>query len=1124
MNKKILITFVVLALAVSALALAPQSGKFGQKEAQLRDTDTWIDANLLLMFVTNKGSFAYDQGGTLGKNDGLYFPFTGIENIEDKSQTSTSIFAAGIWVGAVDSATGDTLVTVAEYSDDYFPGPMTGGTFTAGADNAPRYHVYKLYSDSLEDNPNSDYNNWPVGDGAPVDSNGNPAMLGDQMLWSVYNDANPAPHINNASSGTGLGVEIRQTTFAYAREGALANIIFLKFQIYNKGNLNLKDMFVSLWADPDLGDAGDDFVGCDTLLSLGFCYNDGAPDASYGDAPPAVGFDFFQGPLVFTGNPADTAIMWNFTKFAGYQNMPMTSFNKYINGTDPVDKTWTYQYMNGLDASNGGAPNPNGTKFAVPGDPVAGTGDLDVNSSDRRYLLTTGPFNFAPGDSTEVVAAIVVGQGSDQLNSVTQLKQLDEFSQTVYNRSFILPDPPARPVVDVAELDEELVLKWGTESEDDPGDYPFEGYAVMQGVSASGPWTDTLGWFDIQNGVEAVIDSFFNTITHDFFPRIVKPGKDKGLQRYWRATTDKVNGGPMINYTDYYFKVEAYSFDLSAVKGERTLTSATIVRAMPQPPRVGTDYNQVYSDALGVSHDSGVSDGVITPIVVDPSALTGDNYRIDFFIDTILAVDTIITTIILFPPPPDTVVDTIWDTLYIGIVWNLINTTTGDTLIEHWVNQGNNEDFPVVDGILLKVQGPAAGIKSFEVVANGTGTLATPVGGAFDFQNFPSIRPDATQQVGGGLWGIHTFDNGGSCGGGTYGSYEDWVSRVLRNDNADRMSIFDFEMRFTGDTNSSGVYDSSLGGGSIAIRAFQDEAPSWVPVEIWRIGIGTPNDASDDIRMVPWHLDFDDNFAFNLESWGCLGTEDTTIDTTVFPPDTTITLLYAAGGEHSASGADNDPYTDAIYWFFPDTANDDPGESGYLNKAAQILGGTYDFGDAEVFARTVLMSWNGHTLDSNGDVTNPPVFVQDLPEPGTVFRITTFKPNALNDIFTFNTSAAAPSVATSGSENELDNIKAVPNPYYLFSEKYDDNTTNRVLKFTNLPDKCTISIYNLAGQFITRIDKNDATTSAAEWKITNDFNVPVGSGIYIYVVDAPGFGQKIGKMAIFTEIEILGQY
>jgi hypothetical protein len=318
-------------------------------------------------------------------------------------------------------------------------------------------------------------------------------------------------------------------------------------------------------------------------------------------------------------------------------------------------------------------------------------------------------------------------------------------------------------------------------------------------------------------------------------------------------------------------------------------------------------------------------------------------------------------------------------------------------------------------------------------------------------------------------------------------------------------------MRFTGDT-LNGVYDSSLGGGSIGIRAFQDDYPTWVPFELWRIGVGTPTDPSDDIRMIVGHLDNADDSTYNLESWGCV----------------TDPLRSAAAGEHSASGGDNDPYTDWIYWYFP--VDSTPGQSGYQTKAAQMLAGTYDYADPEVFARTVLVSWNGHLLDSQVDtlltgdtLTVPPVFIQDLPEPGTIFRISTFKPNALNDEFTFNTAAYAPTVASSGAENLLDRIKAVPNPYYLNST-YDANVTNRIMKFTNLPEECTITIYNLAGEFVFRVTKDDATTSEATWALTNESNIPVGSGIYIYVVEAPGFGQKIGKMAIFTEIELLNQY
>jgi len=54
-----------------------------------------------------------------------------------------------------------------------------------------------------------------------------------------------------------------------------------------------------MWNDIDLGEAGDDFVGADTTLSLLYSYNANAVDAVYAPLPPpAVGFDFFQGPLV----------------------------------------------------------------------------------------------------------------------------------------------------------------------------------------------------------------------------------------------------------------------------------------------------------------------------------------------------------------------------------------------------------------------------------------------------------------------------------------------------------------------------------------------------------------------------------------------------------------------------------------------------------------------------------------------------------------------------------------------------------------------------------------------------------------------------------------------------------
>jgi len=311
------------------------------------------------------------------------------------------------------------------------------------------------------------------------------------------------------------------------------------------------------------------------------------------------------------------------------------------------------------------------------------------------------------------------------------------------------------------------------------------------------------------------------------------------------------------------------------------------------------------------------------------------------------------------------------------------------------------------------------------------------------------------------------------------------------------MGGYDYEWRFTGDNASPGV------NGGYGIEAFVDDNVFWVPFELWNTGVGTPDDPSDDVRLFPLiiddaNVDWSGDDIFSLESYG-------------------DTITGSGDFEHSVSGGDNDPFTDWVYWYTP--LDMSPGEGGYQGMKTEFVdNGDLDAGYAllgdEVFARMVLVNWNG------GDA---PPFNQDCPEQGTIFRIITAKPNTPNDIYTFTSAGYEPTVAQTGPEYLLENVKSVPNPYYLFSD-YDPSTFNRRLKFINLPSKCTITIYNLSGDLVRTVEKENPTTTEVYWDLLNGFGVPVGSGIYIYVVDAPDFGQKIGKMAIFTEVEILDQY
>lgn len=391
-------TLITLCCAAMAIA-APPSGTPPSDHTKNIDVATYFDANALLMFIDNTGSVAYDKSQLLGRSNGFYFP---------RLTNRTAMYSAGLWVGA--KVNGQVRVTVAEYSDEFVPGPMAGGTYQA---DSPSFRVYKIREGDTPSN-NPDYADWPIADGAPVttDDYGNtiPLLLGKQALWTVFNDADASAHDNDAGNTAPLGLEVQLYAFGDDQTCERNQAVFLCYTIINKSANTLNDAFISFWVDPDLGNPGDDLVGCDTVLDLGYCYNDG-PDDTYGPHPPAVGVKLLQGPIV--PSPGDSA--WVLSEGGwvhGVRGLPMSAFTKYINGTDPHSSTQSYNYMRGLDASGGTQINPSTgmpTTFMLSGDPVVGTGWIDGNSDDRRMMLSCGPLTMAPGDSQFVAVAVMIG-------------------------------------------------------------------------------------------------------------------------------------------------------------------------------------------------------------------------------------------------------------------------------------------------------------------------------------------------------------------------------------------------------------------------------------------------------------------------------------------------------------------------------------------------------------------------------------------------------------------------------------------------------------------------------------------------------------------------------------------
>ena len=88
----------------------------------------------------------------------------------------------------------------------------------------------------------------------------------------------------------------------------------------------------------------------------------------------------------------------------------------------------------------------------------------------------------------------------------------------------------------------------------------------------------------------------------------------------------------------------------------------------------------------------------------------------------------------------------------------------------------------------------------------------------------------------------------------------------------------------------------------------------------------------------------------------------------------------------------------------------------------------------------------------------------------------------------------------------LDLIRVVPNPYYAYSA-YERSKLDSRVKITNLPRRCTVSIYSLKGDLVHRLRKDDALTYM-EWDLRNHFNIAISSGIYIIHVNAEDLSQE----------------
>ncbi|KPK62145.1 MAG: hypothetical protein AMS21_08065 [Gemmatimonas sp. SG8_38_2] len=110
---------------------------------------------------------------------------------------------------------------------------------------------------------------------------------------------------------------------------------------------------------------------------------------------------------------------------------------------------------------------------------------------------------------------------------------------------------------------------------------------------------------------------------------------------------------------------------------------------------------------------------------------------------------------------------------------------------------------------------------------------------------------------------------------------------------------------------------------------------------------------------------------------------------------------------------------------------------------------------------------------------------------------------------------------TEVTQDDLNEIRVVPNPYVVFSD-YEQANANRRLMFIGLPPNGTISIYSVAGQFVQRISYDESMLDGngdLYWDMRTRENTELASGLYLFYVDGTtGDNLAVKKLGKFVVI------
>ncbi len=975
------------------------------------------------------------------------------------------IYGAGVWIAGTNSS-GARAVACGynPNSGQSEMGPVNPRTEDWNgwlSDPASRVYLSTEPGDVLD---------WPR-----LDADGKKLIKSRQDSYCKYSDMNPQYTWSGESR---LNVVIEQVTYAwnYADNN---DIVFFFFNVKNTNNYDLSNCYIGPGIDCDIGNesgtSANDRTTFDYQRNLGMQFQ--ATEEPGWPRTGVVGFRFFQGPRNNTGEVVNIVDDQYPHSIQPDSMLGMTCFTIFTISIDPKTDEERYLAMEGVDWLSGtlDAYDQFGAESA----------------GDKRFIQGSGPFILKARGSGSPDTITTLCVGTMAAWDTTALKIASDVAQEIFNNDFELSNPPMAPQLTVVAGDKHIRITWNTLAEDSADAYYYK-------------IPDTTAWYTYYKGGwqyltdKHLVDSFEIKTGTTTTVKIAKGDPNPA------GGTDTV--ASRFNQKSMY---KAYDF-----QGYILYRARTLAELMDPNKRValgGRFQNQDTTYSAATCSYSG-----------------GGGYMFDKK-DGVQIVPNFTTAYHL--TPSGSVQLGVWDTIGSdrGLIYTFVDSNVVNGLGYYYglvaYDFQSNAYYthkcptflmtnPTENAVYAVAHTENADWKPAAVRYSNLGGADERSGGSTDFNYLLEVaspglvKTDSFRLV----WKTEKWQR--TTGGSTY--YLPNYRAFLYHggtliDSTNLKTNIQIDKTGTYYQEPSGTIDDQLYFGGVVFKPWVEwkKADCVIDSLVILEGNGSRTYPPDSVTTALQASIFDAKnclWQWRGSDFEIRWQEDTLRVSGVLrnilraqvwdlTNNIEVPLDTLTKKSMTTSGWAFNP-ADAVGRSFCDSTL--TGASSAAGIGMHICGLSVYFNKAGNVIRRIGTLW------------------ANRPDNGDVWRIYTSGPRPPVDgnITTFYTEPTGQVGAL--SENLLDKVKVVPNPY-LVRANWDVSKNYPNIYFTHLPAKCTIRIYTLGGDLVKVIqhDANYVDNDGTErWDLLTTYNRRIASGIYIYQIDAPGIGTKLDKFAV----------